>query len=280
MPESIENLLAKRFIARTDVKAIQQANGAYHPDRTKWTRDDLTAHVAGIQTFGHYQLSPEGMCKFMCFDIDWLKPKPDADPPVIFHYEDQVGISREFNPREAWLDPQHPHRQDMIIKMRCLSEYLAMKISRDLAIGVAIVQSGGKGLHVYGFMDEPTPAAIVREAAHDVLRDNGHFEAVKGENFWRPSGEGYVGIEIEVFPKQDSLDGKDLGNLLRLPLGVNRKTGKKSFFVDVNRGYNELYPADPVEALETLNPWGATVQIADNEMTTIIDGSAPQPLMA
>jgi hypothetical protein len=36
---------------------------------------------------------------------------------------------------------------------------------------------------------------------------------------------------LEVFPKQDTISGKGLGNLVKLPLGVHRVIGKRSYFL-------------------------------------------------
>ncbi len=38
-------------------------------------------------------------------------------------------------------------------------------------------------------------------------------------------------FNLEVFPKQDRLAGKGLGNLVKLPLGIHRGTGRRSHFV-------------------------------------------------
>ncbi|WP_291319363.1 hypothetical protein [Desulfonatronospira sp.] len=39
-------------------------------------------------------------------------------------------------------------------------------------------------------------------------------------------------FNLEVFPKQDQLQGKGLGNLVKLPLGIHRASGKPSYFPD------------------------------------------------
>ena len=39
-------------------------------------------------------------------------------------------------------------------------------------------------------------------------------------------------LNLEVFPKQDRLSGKGYGNLVKLPLGIHRLTGKRSVFTD------------------------------------------------
>jgi hypothetical protein len=59
-----------------------------------------------------------------------------------------------------------------------------------------------------------------------------------------------------VFPKQDSLAGKDLGNLMRLPLGRNLKNPKDpTFFIDMTTPMGVMSPIDPVYALTTETPW-------------------------
>lgn len=127
---------------------------------------------------------------------------------------------------------------------------------------VAISLSGGKGMHVYALSEEPISAAEARRSALLVMKSvNDHngkagYEPVRGENFWKSTGEGEKPVvEIEIFPKQDSLEGKDLGNLMRLPLGVNRKTDQSSYFLDLRCGYNEIRMMDPTDALEGELPW-------------------------
>jgi hypothetical protein len=39
-------------------------------------------------------------------------------------------------------------------------------------------------------------------------------------------------FQLEVFPKQDHVSGQGFGNLVKLPLGVHRKTGKRSYFYE------------------------------------------------
>jgi len=76
--------------------------------------------------------------------------------------------------------------------------------------------SGGKGYHVWFPAGKPVPAATMRRALSALVKDI----AARVEFF-----------DIEVFPKQDSLSGKGLGNLVKLPLGVHRGSGKRSYFL-------------------------------------------------
>lgn len=254
----VEDLLAKMFVARRSVKAVQHADGAWNPVKTPFSRSDLTAHVAGQQSFGHYMLSEESKVKLFAYDLDlnktgWLWDD-DFEQPV------------EIEPRKIWLAPkEHPAQHAALrLQLRCLGEYLAHQVMK-YDCQTAIAYSGRKGLHVYGFMpDGATAAAEARELSHLILENTSMFEPVRGDNFWarkrdeeKMNGphDGYPNVTIEVFPKQDSLDGKDLGNLMRLPLGINAASGHKAFFVDVHAGLDTLRPVDPIAALECGNPW-------------------------
>jgi hypothetical protein len=76
--------------------------------------------------------------------------------------------------------------------------------------------TGGKGYHFWYPFEEPVSAASVRAALRAVVAK------IEGD---------LSCFQLEVFPKQDTLSGKSLGNLVKLPLGVHRATGKPSFFL-------------------------------------------------
>lgn len=81
--------------------------------------------------------------------------------------------------------------------------------------------SGSKGYHFWFPFDAPVHPAQVRTClqalAAQIAPDLSCFN-------------------LEVFPKQDSLSGKGLGNLVKLPLGVHRLSGKPSRFLPGTRG--------------------------------------------
>ena len=51
------------------------------------------------------------------------------------------------------------------------------------------------------------------------------------EQMTEPLNKDLTAFNLEVFPKQDRLTGKGLGNLVKLPLGIHRGTGRPSYFV-------------------------------------------------
>lgn len=250
MQNELVDLFAQKFIARTDVKAIQHRDGTYMPIREPWQREDLEAHLAGSKTFGHYLVSKDDKAKLFCFDIDleqmgWL--------PTSY---DEAGVPQDFQMelelRTAWRDRSHIGRRWMKIQFHTIAHILAASIQKNLDIPCAVAYSGSKGVHVYGFTGLQD-AADVRDGAKIVLDALGCFELKHGDHFYKhvnaDKEDGYPNLSIELYPKQDSLGGKDLGNLLRLPLGRNLKTEDPTFFVDMTSAISDLTPVDPIFAL-------------------------------
>jgi len=139
-----------------------------------------------------------------------------------------------------------------------MAAILMKAIYEELEIPCAAAYSGAKGVHVYGFTGLIS-ADDAREGAQIVLDSLGEFEAVRGEHFFKHTDTnplfGLTNLTIEVFPKQRSLDGKDLGNLMRLPLGRNMKSTDPTFFIDMTTAAADMRPVDPLWAMTTANPW-------------------------
>ncbi len=91
------------------------------------------------------------------------------------------------------------------------------EISVEMGMSPVAEFSGGKGYHFWFLFESPIPAAKARQAAGAVI---GRIE------------KDLEAFNLELFPKQDGFTGKGLGNLVKLPLGVHRLTGKQSFFTD------------------------------------------------
>lgn len=256
MSDSLDVLLPKRFISRRDVKAVQHRDGSYTPEREKWKMSDVKSHLSGDRSLGHYLIGEDDSVKLFAFDIDLKK----AGVWMNVTEEDKLlEGGQECNPREIWLTPDHPAKEYFTTLLRCMAEGLAMRAHRISggAFPIAIAYSGNKGLHVYGFMGN-VPAQEARDVAIEVLTSFNCFEPSRGNNFWVHTGDaGYAkNLEIEIFPKQGSLEGKELGNLMRLPLGVNAKSGQEAFFIDTRVGYNQLKKYDPMKALNGEYEWG------------------------
>ncbi|SFM73826.1 CRISPR-associated primase-polymerase type A1 [Thermodesulforhabdus norvegica] len=103
-------------------------------------------------------------------------------------------------------------KDEVVYVLRRLPE-----LAGDLGLKCLCEFSGGKGYHFWFPVNRPVPAAKMRLMLAGVK--NRLEKDLKA-------------FTLEVFPKQDRLSGKGLGNLVKLPLGVHRLTGKKSFFLN------------------------------------------------
>lgn len=293
MSEELVNLIAKKFIQRRDVKAVQFSSGAYVPDVELknpkphepfgFKRSHIESHINCEATYGHYLLDTEGKCRVFAFDIDLEKSKYDENgnqvepggfwvdtPPFDGTMSDSIS-NEEFDklctpypcdPRKIWHDRrQVAARKWYKTQMGMLARNFATIISRDIGIPCAAAYSGNKGVHVYGFTGS-LDANEVREAAMMALDISDQWEPSRGKNFFRHKLQdptlGYPSFSLEVFPKQDSTSGtKGYGNLMRLPLGKNLKApDNPTFFIDLNTPVSELSPhSDPVALLESGDPY-------------------------
>lgn len=74
--------------------------------------------------------------------------------------------------------------------------------------------SGYKGLHLWALFSEPVPARLARQMCKCIAQGISVPAAVR----------------CEIFPKQNALPPDGLGNLIKIPMGVHRKTGKRVWF--------------------------------------------------
>lgn len=288
MTSNLAGLIASRFIQRRDVKAIQFDNGDYVPDlkmrdKTRhgqgFKMSHLKAHLEGSETYGHYLIDANNKARIFCLDIDLEKvgaypilpdlstAPADGDEAWLIDNTQLVEVTKddvtEGKPtiRDAWADRRNLHARNWYkMQMKTLASRFASVITKDLQLPCAVTYSGNKGVHVYGFLGE-SDAKDCREAGLLALDLTDEWELSRGKNFYRHRNPdpmmGYPSFSVEIFPKQDSLEDKDLGNLLRLPLGVNRKKPKDpTFFLDMTGPMGEFKPhANPVMLLESGDPF-------------------------
>ncbi|MFZ4739416.1 MAG: CRISPR-associated primase-polymerase type A1 [Bradymonadia bacterium] len=91
----------------------------------------------------------------------------------------------------------------------------AVRVVEALAVDdvVGLIEdSGWKGRHVWVFFDGPVPAAAARRLADRVAARVGDLPAE---------------VTVEVFPKQGRIAQDKLGNLIKLPLGYHKVTGRR-----------------------------------------------------
>jgi hypothetical protein len=264
---SIIDLMGKRFVARGDKHAEQNAKGAYAPVDHAFTRAELSAHLRGEKSFGHYLIGPDDDCvKLVAFDLDLRKELHTTEiasgvKPAMVGGEEGNPPHVCDNPRAVLSDKSHRDYQDIVIQLRMLAFQLSHRLRATAAemeypVTVATAFSGSKGIHVYGWFDKRTKADIAVMVGGVTLASfrEQHlvFEPVRGSSTYR-NDLAFGAVDIEIYPKQGSLEGKTHGNLMRLPLGRNLKTGGRSFFLrdlQFDGDEFEFVETDPLEALE------------------------------
>jgi len=108
-----------------------------------------------------------------------------------------------------------PFTEDGLVKWICLdidfkrSEF-AYRLAKEMFSehSVILEDTGGRGMHIWILL-EPTPLWQVNRLIAKIRSM----------------------IAVETFPKQQTFNSKTVGNFVRLPLGINFKTGNRSSFV-------------------------------------------------
>jgi hypothetical protein len=151
---------------------------------------------------------------------DWQtkKPKPlDADV-VRMHLNGDITINLfAINPetqRSKWvaIDADFDGAIEALLQLQ-------HKLKQD---GVeAALEESRRGGHLWIFAEAPLLAAECRIYIYNLALRLG--VPVKG---------GSVEEGIEVFPRQDRIEGDEFGNAIRAPLGVHRKTNQRYWFYE------------------------------------------------
>lgn len=189
-------LLFTLFSGREGVYARQWKNNegqvGYVPLYEPLNEKAIINHLNGNITIGIYQHRLDSTVTWICFDIDIAKH-------VLNNALQNDNYFKELD----------------YATQRTASE-IYDEASRH-NIPVYIEHSGYKGRHCWIFLSKPIPARIAKRFG-DVLKSN--LKTITPE------------ISVELFPKQNFVKTDGLGNLVKLPLGINLANGKRSYFVD------------------------------------------------
>lgn len=278
--KTLAKLFAEKIIARPDLRAVQFDDGHYEPERPTGNNprfpvqkgfdlSSLVNHIRGVNSYGHYMINPtDDSVKLFAFDVDLRKPDPQH-PELVTRLPGAQLDNHSWsdwvpgNPREHWMSRKPgPARNFLKYQMRFLAHDLMRAITDELEIQAVAAYSGSKGIHVYGFTGR-TSASLARKGAVIVLDSLDTWRPSKGNNFYHYQPEldskrdnpafNFEQFDLEVYPKQDK--ATDTGNLMRLPLGRNKKSNDPTFFIDLRTSFNDMAPRDAIEALTTSNPW-------------------------
>ena len=184
------------FSGREGVYARQWVSptgeSGYTPIKEPFNYKVARNHMLGNYTVGIYQLRVDNTVNFIAFDIDITKKY----------------LSRIMAEKKLWKGAiKNAHKVACSI-IDVLSSY---------DIPVYLESSGYKGRHCWVFLEKPVSAKIAKAFAGAVVREIGDFPQ---------------GIDVEIFPKQEYVRSGGLGNLIKIPLGIHRKTGRKSVFIN------------------------------------------------
>jgi hypothetical protein len=117
--------------------------------------------------------------------------------------------------------PEDMDQDELLRRVREQTNKLSMRCSGLIGPHDYLVErSGSKGYHLWVFFSEPVQARYAYALGEWIVS---HVEPL-------------VGIAVEVFPKQTAL--RSYGNLVKMPLGIHKKTGNRCFFV--NRYFTAL----------------------------------------
>jgi hypothetical protein len=185
------------FAGREDLHARQWVNKAgeagYSPVQEPLTAAVVRQHLLGSYTVGVYPIRLDGACTFLAVDLDISKH------------------ALELARRE-------PARARALRDMLRREAARLLDVLRGLGLEPLFENSGYKGRHYWVFLEQPEPAEVLHLLGRLLLS-------------WQ-SPQVPDGLHLEFFPKQAGRGGKGLGNLIKLPLGIHRRTGRRALLLD------------------------------------------------
>lgn len=186
------------FEGREGVYARQwvsdQGATGYTPIREPFTVNVARNHMLGNITVGIYPIRLDNTVNFGAIDFDLPKSFIEQSSPGRPEWNKALGQMMEYAER-------------------------LQRLAYDRGLTVHLEDSGWKGLHCWVLAAAPLPAVSMRKLLDTLLGLAGTVPP---------------GITTEVFPKQNALPLDKLGNLIKLPMGVHRRTGRRATWVDEN----------------------------------------------
>ncbi len=189
--------LCERFRGRRGVHARQwrgpDGRCGYSPVRAPVTAHLMRQHLLGALTLGVYPVRQDNQCRFLVLDVD-IAPEQ----------------------RRGHAGGRPPRYEALLGDCLAAARKLAAALGR-LGLETLVCDSGGKGHHVWVLFAEFWPARDARRLALGVLASCRPLPAT---------------VAVDVFPAQDKVAPTGLGNLVKLPLGIHRKTSRRALPLD------------------------------------------------
>jgi hypothetical protein len=188
----------------------ERGRRGFYPEAGSLTLEEIKSHLEGERTLGLYLMTEQDQVHLSVIDID-------INQKALLEYaKDEKGLAEL-------------HRLTQRDARRIAS------LCDQLGIPVSIEDSGYKGRHLWFFFATPIPAKLARRFLKFICERTG-----------KPSG----GVHWEVFPNCDGVKGKGYGPLIKLPLGIHKRTNRRCLFLD-----REGHPLpDQMMALSEIKP--------------------------
>jgi hypothetical protein len=209
------DLFKQRFIHRSDVFSYQFFSKDEKGERFGYAR--ATAGDCPEQP-----PCPKKTCKHI-----WNVPLTNKQ--ITLHLEGKMtlatyALAEDNTVRWMCLDvditkarPDRPQIDPEIARKRAQEHTITLAKRLNKVLGpnkILVEDSGSKGYHLWVFFSEPVQARYVLSFGEWLVQ-----QATPPE-----------GIHVEIYPKQQ--EAKNLGNMVKLPMGIHKRSGRRCEFVD------------------------------------------------
>jgi P4 family phage/plasmid primase-like protien len=201
--------------------------------------------------------------EYHCETCSHREPTPLTDERLVSHLKGKITLGAyQVRPdgTAGWLcmdvdaDSEEPWARE---NAKALTRLILAK-AESMGIPTTCEDTGNKGYHVWAFVPTGAPAQLLQAIGvylvASVMDEHGEF----------------AGTHVEVFPKQDSIQNGKFGNLVKVPLGIHKKTGRRCVLVDASLApigslKEQVVLLDSVELLtaqdlaDIANDWGISL---------------------
>ena len=200
------------FSGREGVHARQwlspSGEAGYTPVQEPFTPKVAENHILGNYTVGIYPVRLDNTVNFIAFDFDLAK----------------FAVRSAITNKRVW---------DAAMERVHQAACRLFETASECELPMVLEDSGFKGRHAWIFLEEPVPAGVGKKLGELLA---GRILPLAAE------------VQVEIFPKQGAVPRGNLGNLIKLPLGIHRRTGRRALFVTPE---NSLFP-DQLGLLEEM----------------------------
>lgn len=199
------NLFIRRFStgkwATQGALDIGKGQTPYYPASAEgpFTPDLVRQHLDTKITLGSYVITNSNTCRFIVIDFD---------------IDSSVAKDALMQRTRASEKAKSDALAQMVERAKSVIEGIVstLKIDRNQ---ILIEKSGSKGFHVWMFFEDEVPALSTYKMRNVLIDEFGLSD-------------------VEIFPKQSSASKGSPGSLIKLPLGINRKTMERCLFLNSN----------------------------------------------